>query len=68
MVVCSVIQETGWALLLVSAFHVVCPFYVPGVAPQDFRDNEPVDIKVSLKAAFHSHRTILSHLLIQFSL
>ncbi|KAJ3585857.1 hypothetical protein NHX12_012265 [Muraenolepis orangiensis] len=41
----AVARVTWWALVLVSTFHVGCPFYVPGVAPQDFHDNEPVDIK-----------------------
>lgn len=44
-----VLQETWWALLLLSLLPVGRPFYVPGVAPRDFRDAETVDIKVRLK-------------------
>uniref|UniRef100_A0A3P8TGB8 Uncharacterized protein n=1 Tax=Amphiprion percula TaxID=161767 RepID=A0A3P8TGB8_AMPPE len=42
---CCGLQETWWALLLLSSLPVVRTFYVPGVAPRDFRDGETVDIK-----------------------
>uniref|UniRef100_A0A673GC22 Transmembrane 9 superfamily member n=1 Tax=Sinocyclocheilus rhinocerous TaxID=307959 RepID=A0A673GC22_9TELE len=34
-----------WALLLVSTLPLVTPFYVPGVAPMNFHQNSPVEIK-----------------------
>jgi len=35
-----------WTLLLVSTLPLVTPFYVPGVAPMNFQQNSPVEIKV----------------------
>lgn len=35
-----------WTLLLVSTLPLVTPFYVPGVAPMNFHQNSPVEIKV----------------------
>lgn len=46
--VVSLLQETWWALLLLTCLPMVRPFYVPGVAPRDFREDEVVDIKVRL--------------------
>lgn len=43
------LQETWWALLLLSLLPMVRPFYVPGVAPRDFHEGDTVDIKVRLK-------------------
>uniref|UniRef100_A0AAY5EK71 Transmembrane 9 superfamily member n=1 Tax=Electrophorus electricus TaxID=8005 RepID=A0AAY5EK71_ELEEL len=34
-----------WVLLLLSVMPLVKPFYVPGVAPMDFHQNDPVEIK-----------------------
>ncbi|XP_076840236.1 transmembrane 9 superfamily member 4 [Brachyhypopomus gauderio] len=34
-----------WVLLLLSILPLVQPFYVPGVAPMDFHQNDPVEIK-----------------------
>ncbi|KAJ8370745.1 hypothetical protein SKAU_G00107730 [Synaphobranchus kaupii] len=34
-----------WALLLLSMLHAAQPFYVPGVAPINFHQNDPVEIK-----------------------
>uniref|UniRef100_A0A672RIE1 Transmembrane 9 superfamily member n=1 Tax=Sinocyclocheilus grahami TaxID=75366 RepID=A0A672RIE1_SINGR len=34
-----------WALLIVSTLPLVTPFYVPGVAPMNFHQNSPVEIK-----------------------
>ncbi|KTG40331.1 hypothetical protein cypCar_00005290 [Cyprinus carpio] len=34
-----------WALILVSTLPLVTPFYVPGVAPMNFHQNSPVEIK-----------------------
>lgn len=42
-----VLQEVWWALLLLPVAH---PFYVPGVAPRNFREGDVVDIKVILKS------------------
>lgn len=64
--VVSVMQETWWALLLLSMLPVVRPFYVPGVAPRNFREGETVDIKVRLKintamTCFYLVTTVASH-------
>ncbi|KAJ8265250.1 hypothetical protein COCON_G00143490 [Conger conger] len=34
-----------WGLLLLSVLHVAQPFYVPGVAPINFHENDLVEIK-----------------------
>lgn len=40
------LQETWWALLMVSLLTGVRSFYVPGVAPRNFHEGDTVDIKV----------------------
>ncbi|XP_035238281.1 transmembrane 9 superfamily member 4 isoform X1 [Anguilla anguilla] len=39
------IKKETWALLLLSMLHVAQPFYVPGVAPINFHQNDLVEIK-----------------------
>lgn len=43
-----------WALLLVSTLPLVTTFYVPGVAPMNFHQNSPVEIKVMPHTVFFS--------------
>uniref|UniRef100_A0A8C7WNG7 Transmembrane 9 superfamily member n=1 Tax=Oryzias sinensis TaxID=183150 RepID=A0A8C7WNG7_9TELE len=38
-------RVTWWAFTLLTLAPLVRTFYVPGVAPRDFHDGEPVDIK-----------------------
>lgn len=45
-----VLQESWVMLLLLSLLPLVQPFYVPGVAPIDFHQNDPVEIKVRMAA------------------
>ncbi|KAI2649868.1 Transmembrane 9 superfamily member 4 [Labeo rohita] len=43
--ICFVLLIEMWALLLVSTLPLATPFYVPGVAPMNFHQNSPVEIK-----------------------
>ncbi|XP_064420685.1 transmembrane 9 superfamily member 4 isoform X3 [Latimeria chalumnae] len=38
-------RSLTWTSILLSVFHAVTSFYVPGVAPIDFRQNDYVEIK-----------------------
>ncbi|KAI5095832.1 transmembrane 9 superfamily member 4 precursor, partial [Silurus meridionalis] len=44
------LQESWVVVLLLSLLPLVKPFYVPGVAPMDFHQNDLVEIKVSVHA------------------
>ncbi|XP_073436824.1 transmembrane 9 superfamily member 4 isoform X1 [Dendrobates tinctorius] len=41
----AVAVRCAWLLLGISLLHETTAFYVPGVAPMNFRQNDPVDIK-----------------------
>lgn len=36
-------------ITILISINQVCSFYVPGVAPQDFRLGDPVEVKVKIE-------------------